>query len=252
MDYERSHVIAQREALRQWFKTPLGLSLLGDERLVLDAVLDTLFGYYALQIGVAADADLLAKSRIRQRMVLDAALLGPGQVSAGPGALGEPDALPVMTDCIDLVLLHHTLEFEPDPHEVLREVDRILIPEGHVIIVAFNPWSLWALKRRLRKRQARPPWCGHYLGLNRLKDWFRLLGFDIELVRPVAFRPPLEQERLMQRLQFMERAGRRWWPMFAGVNIVVAKKRVATLTPIKPRWRSAPVVADAIETSGSR
>ncbi len=129
----------------------------------------------------------------------------------------------------------------------------MLVPEGHVVIVAFNPWSLWGVARLLRRRKRRTPWCGKFLGQNRLEDWMGLLGFDIVEVHHVFFRPPWRREGVMRRLRFMERAGARWWPVLAGVNVVVAKKRVATLTPIKMRWRlRRPLVSDAVEPTSGR
>ena len=87
----------------------------------------------------------------------------------------------------------------------------------------------------VRRRSHQPPWNGRYLGLTRIKDWLALLGFDTVFVKPIYFRPPLKSESVMRRLRFLDAAGERWWPIFAAVNLVVAKKRVATLTPIKLR-----------------
>lgn len=224
----------ERHAVRAWFAGGLGSSLLAQEQQEISDLLQDLFGYYLLQLGAVTAADLLQASRIRLRLVVDRA---PPPLLAGPQIRAHVDTVPLCTDCIDVVLLHHTLEFAPDPHAVLREVERVLIPEGHVLIVAFNPWSLWGLWRLVRRRGRRPPWCGRFLGLARIKDWLGLLGFDTVEVRQIFFRPPLRHEGVMRRLRFLERAGARLWPLLAGVHIVVGKKRVATLTPIKTRWR---------------
>jgi len=194
----------------------------------------------------------LSASRIRARVMMDKEL--PPRVGACP-VRTLTHAVPVSADSVDVVLLHHTLEFAADPHAILREVERILIPEGHVVIVAFNPWSFWGVWRLLRRRRGRPPWCGHFLGVTRIKDWMGLLGFDTVEVRPLFFRPPLRHEGMMRRMRFLDRAGERWWPLLGGVHIVVAKKRVATLTPIKPRWlrpKRVALVADAAEPSSGR
>ena len=224
----------ERQALRAWFTSGLGANLLEQEQAVINSVLQDLFGYYLLQLGVVTPIDLLGESRIRARVMMDSDL-PPGLV-ASP-VRGAPDAVPVSTDSVDVVLLHHTLEFADDPHVILREVERILIPEGHVVIAAFNPWSFWGAWRLLRRRKGSPPWCGRFLGITRIKDWMGLLGFDTVDVRPLFFRPPLRHEGMMRRMHFLDRAGGRWWPFLAGVHIVVAKKRVATLTPIKTKWR---------------
>jgi len=227
----------QRAALREWFADMLGTTLLEEEQAALNGLLQNLFGYYLLQLGWVAPRNLLAESRIRMRMVMDVDRpLGLEY----PFVRAMPEMVPVQTDSLDVVVLQHTLEFAKDPHEVLREVDRMLIPEGHVVIVAFNPWSFWGAWRLLRRRgrSQRFPWCGHFLSVTRMKDWMGLLGFDTVQVLPVFFRPPLRHEGVMRRLRFLDNMGGRAWPLLSGVNIVVAQKRLATLTPIKLRpWR---------------
>ncbi len=224
-----------REELRAWYGHGLGMLLLDIERGHLDEVLHDLFGYHLLQVGCFHGQDLLAASRISHRVVLDADIARQN-VPSSP-VCGCADELPIATDSVDVVVLPHTLEFEPDPHRVLREVERVLIAEGHVVVLAFNPWSLWGVWRWVLARRGIPPWSGRFLGLIRIKDWLALLGFDVVLVRQYFFRPPLQRDGVMRRLMFMEKIGARLWPRLSGAYMVVARKRVTTLTPIKPRWR---------------
>lgn len=230
-----TELCSQREMLRAWFADKLGTALLDQEQTALDAVLQDLFGYYLLQLGWVAPRDILAESRIRMRVVMDVDV--PRGIGY-PHAVAMPEMVPVQGDSLDVVVLQHTLEFAKDPHVVLREVDRMLIPEGHVVIVAFNPWSLWGAWRLLRRRSKRYPWCGRFLSVTRMKDWMGLLGFDTVRVMPLFYRPPIGHEGIMRRLRFMDKLGVRGWPILAGANIIVAQKRMATLTPIKlRRWR---------------
>jgi len=134
-----------------------------------------------------------------------------------------------------VVALLHVLEFSRQPHEILREAYRALIPEGRVVITGFNPWSLWGV-RRLARRGA-VPWSGRFLSVNRLKDWLALLGFELDEAQTLLFRPPLRRHGMMARLDFLERYGARWWSALGGAYVVVARKRVIPLIPIKPRWR---------------
>jgi ubiquinone/menaquinone biosynthesis C-methylase UbiE len=154
--------------------------------------------------------------------------------------VGEPGKLPVLTDGIDAVLLPHTLDFCLDPQKVLLEVERVLIPEGKVIISGFNPVSLWGVVKTLKRKKTRVPWNAHFVSYTRLHDWLSLLGFDVEQTEVMMFRPPLENKAMMDKLEFMETTGSRVWPRFGGVYLIKAVKRVSTLTPIKPMWKRRP------------
>ena len=89
-------------------------------------------------------------------------------------------------------MLAHVLEFEPTPHEALREAQRVLVPEGHVVIAGFNPWSLMGIWRAVLHRSGVTPWSGDFLGLSRLEDWLALLSFDVTQVESLFFRPPFK------------------------------------------------------------
>ncbi|HEY5791170.1 MAG TPA: methyltransferase domain-containing protein [Gammaproteobacteria bacterium] len=222
-----------RSCLRSWYATPLGSALAAAERAQLEPLLPRMFGFHLLQVGaLPPDAGLLESSPIRHRVVLDS-----DRLAGGCGLAAQPTALPIAADSVDAVVLYHALEFEHDPHQVLREAERVLIAEGSLIVIGFNPYSLWGLRGWLRRRRGDAPWCGRFVGLPRLRDWLALLGFDVELSRTLFFRPPLQRPGMLARLERLERAGARWWPPFGGCYLVAARKRVSTLTPIKPRWR---------------
>lgn len=211
-----------------WYVRPTGRHILAELRPVLASLLPDLFGYHAVQVGEnPAGVDLFEGSRIRRclRMGLD-----------GGDFIGRAEALPIDGDSIDLVLLLHALEFNDAPHQVLREVDRVLIPDGHVVVVGFNPFSFMGLASLLRLRRGGMPWCGHYYPKRRVCDWLALLGFDIVDVRYASHLPPFLHERLPGRV---ERLGRWIWRPLGSVCVILARKRVATLTPIRPRWRVA-------------
>lgn len=233
--FKNNQFCTSRAGLRRWYGEPLGRRLFEIEQRKLDAILPNLFGYHLLQVGCMVDEDMLGASRISHRIVVDVA---DGSSVAVICLQGQPDRLPVASDSVDVVVLPHTLEYEADPHQALREVDRILIPEGHVVILGFNPWSFWGLRRLFRRRRYYTyPWCGRFRSLPRIKDWLSLLGFDIVMTSGYFFRPPLRHDTVMRRLAFIETAGARWFSMLSGAYLLVAKKRTSTLTPIKPRWR---------------
>ena len=232
--------------LRNWYGRLPGVWLQEQENSLLESVLADMFGYHLLQIGLHNVRDCLKVSRIPHLMIMDVdftispadlAKCKPKESEARENITdffnGEPEYIPLAGDSLDVLILSHTLEFCANPHEVLREVDRILIPEGNAIIIGFNPWGLWMPWRLLLGWRKKAPWCGRFISLARLKDWLQLLGFDIV----EFFRPPLSHPGVMKRLQFLDKWGSRLWPFLGGAYFLVAKKRVATLTPIKPRWR---------------
>jgi len=142
----------------------------------------------------------------------------------------------VHTGVVDLVVLPHVLEFSSNPHQVLREVSRILMPEGHLVVSGFNPWSLWGA-RRIGASNGAYPWCGQFINLPRLKDWMALLGFEVSGGRMGCYAPPVSSEKWRQRFTFMEQAGDRWWPFAGGVYFLHAIKRVHGMRVITPKWR---------------
>ena len=224
--------------LDEWFCESPGSFLHDQEKRVVESLLPSIFGYFALQIGqFNRRGEQLDGWRVKHRFILDLSPAENGRISR---IKADPLQLPVATDSVDAILLPHTLDFSPDPHQLLREAERVLIPDGRLLVVGFNPLSLWGLRRMLaRKRKRTIPWCGRFLSGKRLQDWLSLLGFDVELCETLMFRPPIRNQLLMQRLEFVESMGARWCPLLGGSYVIQAVKRESTLTPIRPRWKSA-------------
>jgi SAM-dependent methyltransferase len=222
--------------LRQWFGLHLGQLLLADEQSRIANILPKLFGYHVLQIDYLGQQDLLASSCISHKILL---LFDSENISGnGCSLLGDEQSLAIASDSMDVVVLPHVLEFVPNPHKLLRELERILIGEGHLVLTAFNPWSLLGIWRLILLWREKPPWSGHFYTHARLKDWLSLLDFEIVESHRFFFRPPIQKKTVMQRLSFLEKLGKYCWPVFGGVYVIVAKKRVVPLTPIKMRWHA--------------
>ena len=153
--------------LSEWFESPAGQYILDWELDTCDEAVADVFGFHAVQLGLPG-CDFLRANRIPLRAVLGHG----GDVGA------DYTALPLASGSIDLLVLPHVLDFSADPHQILREVERVLMPEGQVVICGFNPFSLWGLRRR---NSALPvhPWCGDFISLLRVKDWLKLLGLEI-------------------------------------------------------------------------
>jgi SAM-dependent methyltransferase len=221
--------------LQSWYRTELGQQLAMVEADLLAETLPNLFGYHLLQLGRLCSEDWLSSSRVSHCAVMD---FQPPLVSTDERRLfGLPDQLPIQTDSVDVMILPHVLEFSLRPHAVLREAERVLIPEGHLVMLVLSPRSMWVLWRWLFGWRRKIPWCGRFLSPARIRDWMELLGFDVIQIQGYFYRPPVQSKHLMHRLGVLERLGRRIWPMLGAGNLIVARKRVVTVTPIRPRWR---------------
>jgi SAM-dependent methyltransferase len=225
----------QKQSL--WYATGLGAILQEAERERAERVVPDLFGYHIVQVGAAGGCDFTTSSRIGHRVVLrfpdDEPPCCPAQL------LGFAEELPLAADSVDVLILPHLLEFAASPHRLLREAGRVLIGGGHLLLFGFNPWSLWGAWRLLLAWRDEAPWCGHFYGLPRIRDWLSLLDLEVVTIDRFAFRPPLRAGRLMQRLVFLETVGHACWPILAGAYLVVARKHVPAVTPLRERRRAS-------------
>ena len=212
-----------------WLDTPLGQHLTFREQRYFDQAVSDVFGFNAVQVGMP-QLDYLRNSRIPLRVTC--ALDHPAQVHA------DPMFLPFATQSLDLLLLPHVLEFSANPHQVLREADRVLRPEGRLLLSGFNPRSLWGMARWFRGAEQGYPWNGNFLNISRIKDWMVLLGMEVAGGSMCCYLPPVNREKWLRRLRFMEPAGDRWWAMGGGVYFLQAIKRVHGMHIITPEWKS--------------
>jgi SAM-dependent methyltransferase len=223
--------------LQSWLRGPLGQRVYALERKLVSEALAQVFGWQLLQIGLWGDDDgLIADARTQRKAIL--AWQDTRAKERLVAIRSRTDALAIASDSVDAVLLPHTLEYEPDPHQILREVGRILPGEGHVIVLGFRPLSSWGV-RHLWSRNGFPPGLERMIGDRRLSDWLKLLGFEVIDTRRYLFTLPWGSAAPSSQ-SFLERSGERTWPLFAGGFLLKARKRVYTLTPIRPRWRLRP------------
>ncbi len=234
-----------------WLATAPGRYLLEWEQDRLDQEVTDAFGFHALQLGLP-ELEGLRANRMPHRWVASDSLqirealpmrpplddLITTQAALEPVSLHcEFDALPFPDASIDLVLMPHALELARDPHLTLREVERVLVPEGRVVVAGFNPASLWGLRQRAGRMRRGVglgrgdgglylPRAGDFIGYWRLRDWLRLLGFEVEGGSFGCWRPPFSTQPWLDRFAWMDRVGDRWWPVLGAVYFVVAVKRV--------------------------
>jgi SAM-dependent methyltransferase len=287
--------------LQNWLKTPPGQYLLDWEKAQLDRVVANIFGYHALQLGLT-DLNALQASRMPHRWVASSdlsegdnfAINNIASQALNTPATGENDAekidvdagidddigqnviegakiafftefeaLPFAENSLDLLILPHSLELSPDPHATLREAERVLMPEGKLIICGFNPLSLWGFKQkrshlyqRLNFGELYLPEAGEMITYRRLRDWLRLLNFDVEPGHFGCYRPAVRSAGMLQRFTWLDKLGGRYWPILGAVYFVVAVKRVRGMRMISPLRKvqkiasnaPIPVAAQAVNT----
>lgn len=243
--------------LSAWLKTPPGTYLLAWERARFDQAVSDVFGYHALQLGLP-EVDALHANRMPHQWLSVDSLAAMGQVQTEehpPRAIAlltHSAALPFPANSLDLIVLPHTLELSPDPHATLREVERVLVPEGKVVISGLNPASLWGLRQRRARLLRRVglgelflPQQGEFIGHWRLRDWLRLLSFEVESAQFGCYRPALVSANWLSRFAWMDKAGSRWWPVFGAVYFLVATKRVRGMRLLEPAWKKRSTRAPA-------
>lgn len=229
--------------------------MLAWEQKQADALLADVFGYHAVQLGWP-HLQSLRSNRMPHRWLAQAEF-EPPQALLSTQAMADtlpdtmPDTLPDVcldsrawpwpAESLDLVVLPHTLERSADPHACLRELERVLIAEGQVLITGLNPWSWWGWQQSRTRtglgHQDCPP--GALIGYRRMRDWLRLLGFEVQVSRFGGWMPALSSERWLQRLDWMDKVGERWAPILGGVYLLLATKKVPGRRLVHGRpWRT--------------
>ena len=228
--------------LSEFLCSPPGRYVLDWEQLHLDAAVVDIFGYHALQLGLP-EVDALRENRMPLRFcAADRQLeIGADKGERRVAIINRYEELPFATHSIDLVVMPHILEFAADPHQVLREVERVLVPEGHVVITGFNPASLWGMRQFCTRLGASPylPREGHFISLPRVKDWLKLLSFDFARGRFGCYAPSARSATWLNRWRFMEKAGDRWWPVLGAIYMLTAVKRVRGMRLVGKVWKDS-------------
>ena len=157
----------------------------------VEGIISRLFGYHILQIGLEEHQDLISDSPAGHKIMFSSKW-SPGLAKP----VANCEKLPIASDSIDSIVLYHALDFTNDCHELLREATRILRPGGNMLVIGFNPFSVWGLWRLL-KRKKTPPWKGRFLSVTRLSDWLRLLDLQIVSTERVVHFLPFNTRRIL-------------------------------------------------------
>jgi len=217
-------------SIDDWYQSDTGKYLFCELQDKLGPVLATTFGYYSLQIGCTGMAKPIQDNcRIKHQFTLDLP-------TSRADVRAHAALLPVASDSVDLVILMHHLSNTVEPHAILREVFRVLIPEGKLIIIDFNPVSLWGLRHFFQSWLEQVPWNGHYYTAGRLNDWMHLLGFDLNKHDRLGYMPPIQRASVTSHSGWFEKGMRNWLPLFGALNLLVYSKNISPMTPVRHRW----------------
>jgi SAM-dependent methyltransferase len=219
---------------KSWQELPNGGLILSSIETILKPWWQKFFGYYLVKIGALSNEVCTESSPIKNQIsCCVTSTIEQGKVDI----VGELDDLPLLEHSVDVCLLSHALEFSLDPHHVIREANRVLIPNGYLIITGFNPLSLAGFNRAIPYRRKQQPWNEHFFSPMRVKDWLHLMGYEI-----------LSDERCIHSslsgkvsdhfvANYWRKFASNYFTSFGSVYVIIAKKRVLPLTPIKPKWQ---------------
>lgn len=225
-----------RQLFQAWYKTELGESLHELERLEIETEIDHAAGYYLVI------QSPLKELSLHQHLVRESIFITPELELGAPknAVVAKANELPLESDGVDVHILHHTLDLSLTPHDDLREAARTLLPSGKLIVVGFNPFSMWGIRRFFSKR-VKAPWCGQFISPRRLEDWLKVAGLTLESKRFVQYDFPVSSDKWRRRFHWIERIlGSPKMP-FGGVYVMTATKQTRRYIPLKPRWKSTPV-----------
>lgn len=237
--------------LKEWFDSELGQELLASEKVQVDRIVSTLFGMHLVQLSVDCRVQMFGESPVTHCFsVVPTLELG----LSDNNVIANNAEVPLAHESVDVVILHHALDFTDSPHQVLREASRVLRPGGHVIIIGFNPISYWGLNRLIKRKKELAPWLGHFISHRRLSDWLKLLELTELKHLSGYYRLPFEKAKWRSRFSFLEGLASRLPGHHGAFTVSLARKDIAGMTPLRSGWGlrrliSLPVAETAVRGS---
>lgn len=219
--------------LKAWFDSELGQELLETEKAIIEPIVSTLFGMHLVQFSVDCRVQLYKDSPVAHCFSAVPTLeLG----LSDNNIVANAAEVPLAHESVDVVILHHSLDFTEFPHQVLREASRVLRPGGHVIIVGFNPASFWGVNRLFKRKKGIPPWSGHFISHRRLSDWLKLLELTELKNLSGYYSLPFEKASWRKRTRYFQRLASKLPGHNGAVSVVLARKDIAGMTPLRSGW----------------
>jgi len=226
---------AEREGLlNQWFQTPLGQQLISEQSDCLQSIMKSKFGQHLVQLDTGFYQPLVPNAPVGCLSLI--AL--ENNSAACPVIQAAPEQLPFSPDSVDHIILHHTLDFCENPYQALRESEQALSEEGYIIVVGFNSFSWWGLRKLFSFGSKNIPWKGRFFSVNRVQDWLGLLGLEVQQHYSLLHSLPIQKTSVHEKFYWLDRLSQIVLPKFGGCYILVAQKHVGSVTLIGKRWRT--------------
>ncbi len=230
----------QRKVLIDWFNTRKGQVLQQQEAAFLKRSITVSCKQVIVQIGALGwEQNYIDCNLYKQFYVVDDAQTP----SVGSKLLrGLTNALPFKSESVDMLILPHLLDFDLHKHQVLREAERILKPEGKLVVLGFNPWNIYINLQYMRRRDKHSPWHPSLLSRTKLADWLSLLNFEVEIAAGFDF----DAMRIGDG-----HAEQRKYQLTTAAYAIRAIKRCYHLIPLTPvrKYQSKIAMAKLIDTT---
>ncbi|MFD2166610.1 methyltransferase domain-containing protein [Thalassotalea euphylliae] len=227
---------------QSWSELPMGETILTAVNQAIEPWTHKFFGYHLLKIGALSGAIDCHQSPIKHQVTIS-------HCREKSAVIADIDDLPMLEHSVDVCLLGHAMEFSVDPHHVLREASRVLIPNGYIVLTGYNPISFAGLNKLVPYRRNQIPWKEQFFTPMRIKDWLELMGFEILEDKRMLYSTLASSQNKSSSngkvMQIWQRFASNYLSSIGSVYVIVAKKRVHPLTPIKPKWRLRPSLQPA-------
>ncbi|MFC3120233.1 methyltransferase domain-containing protein [Agaribacter flavus] len=217
----------------------------------LSPVVETLFGYYLVKVGSLSSELELASSPIKHKVNFAT------KASKHIHLCGQSNQLPFQNNSVDAFIVLAELDFAQDPHQIVREIDRTITANGHVVIAGFNPFSVAGIMKYLPINRNNLLHQGRFFTAARVKDWLQLLDFEIVQQEHLIYSALFMRKSLSEKSRVM-RWCKQYMPWFSSMYVIVARKREIPLSPIKSKWKlkpkfnNAPATATMSNTASAR
>lgn len=259
-----SPLVSAQQEIEQWFSSAIGQRILAQEQACLDRLLPEMFGYHLMQLSVLRQKNLFLQSSTSHQFIVDAqssdtlinaslgdqsanlaiahhskdAVFDPRfssrQATRTTALISEFENLPIASDSIDVALLHHALDYSANPHQLLREAARVVIPNGHIIVIGFNPFSLMGMAHPMAcLLSASSAYRHHYLRIGRLQDWCKVLELDCIYSERGYYGLPLSRYYSSS----IDRIGKKVLPLQGSFYMLVIRKNITPMNLMKKPWQ---------------